>query len=147
MKIAIINGPNLNLLGKREPDVYGTDTLADIEANIREATADLGVVLTFHQSNSEGAIIDLLHEARYHQMCDAVVINPGAYTHYSIAIRDAISAIEIPVVEVHLSNIHAREPFRHTSVVAGVCAGRIEGLGWHGYALAVRAIMGMTNGE
>ncbi len=143
MKIAIINGPNLNLLGRREPEMYGTDTLADIERKVREITADVGVELSFHQSNSEGAIIDLLHAARYDDGADAVVINPGAYTHYSIAIRDAIAAIEIPVVEVHLSNIHAREPFRHTSVVAAVCKGRIEGLGWRGYAAAVRVLASM----
>jgi 3-dehydroquinate dehydratase II len=141
MKIAIINGANLNLLGVREPHVYGTDTLADIERRIREAVVSDGVELMFHQSNSEGEIIDLLHGARYQQNVDAVVINPGAYTHYSIAIRDAISAIAIPVIEVHLSNIHAREAFRHVSVIAGVCKGRIEGLGWYGYLAAVRALI------
>jgi 3-dehydroquinate dehydratase-2 len=137
-KIAVVNGPNLNLLGYREPDVYGHDTLKEIEAKIVAATRDLGVELTFFQSNSEGGLIDFLHSARYDRGMEAVVLNPGAYTHTSIAIRDAISAIEIPVVEVHLSNIHAREAFRQTSVVAGVCVGRIEGLGWSGYALAVR---------
>ena len=141
MKIAVINGANLNLLGVREPEVYGTDTLADIERRIREAVTGDDVELSFHQSNSEGEIIDLLHKARYEQNVDAVVINPGAYTHYSIAIRDAISAIAIPVIEVHLSNIHAREAFRQVSVVAGVCKGRIEGLGWLGYLLAVRALI------
>lgn len=143
MKIVVINGPNLNLLGRREPGVYGTDTLADIERKVREATAELGVELSFVQSNVEGEIINLLHQARYELGVDAVVINPGAYTHYSIAIRDAIAAIEIPVIEVHLSNIHAREPFRHTSVVAAVCKGRIEGLGWRGYAAAVRVLASM----
>ncbi|HVZ38451.1 MAG TPA: type II 3-dehydroquinate dehydratase [Candidatus Kapabacteria bacterium] len=143
MKIVVINGPNLNLLGRREPQVYGTDTLADIERRVREATAELGVELSFAQSNIEGEIISMLHEARYERGADAVVINPGAYTHYSIAIRDAIAAIEIPVIEVHLSNIHAREPFRHTSVVAAVCRGRIEGLGWRGYVAAVRVLASM----
>jgi 3-dehydroquinate dehydratase-2 len=141
MKIAIINGANLNLLGLREPEIYGADTLADIEHRIREAVQDDSVELGFHQSNSEGEIIDLLHDLRYQQNVDAVVINPGAYTHYSIAIRDAISAIAIPVIEVHLSNIHAREAFRQVSVIAGVCRGRSEGLGWYGYLAAVRALI------
>lgn len=140
MKIAVINGPNLNLLGRREPHIYGTDTLDDIARRITEMTTELGVELEFFQSNSEGAIIDELHAARYERGIDAVVINPGAFTHYSIAIRDAISAIEIPVIEVHLSNIHAREPFREHSVIAAVCKGRIEGLGWRGYVAAVRVL-------
>jgi 3-dehydroquinate dehydratase II len=140
MRIAIINGPNLNLLGVREPDVYGTDTLDDIARKVREDVASLGVELEFFQSNSEGAIIDELHRARYERNVDAVAINPGAYTHYSIAIRDAVAAIAIPVIEVHLSNTHAREEFRKASVIAPVCRGRIEGLGWVGYALAVRAL-------
>lgn len=141
MKIAIVNGPNLNLLGRREPSVYGTDTLEDIERLIRGTTADIDVALEFFQSNSEGGIIDQLHTSRFEGNVDAIVINPGAYTHYSIAIRDAIAAIEIPVVEVHLSNIHAREEFRHVSIVAGVCKGRIEGMGWRGYAAAVRMLV------
>lgn len=137
MEIQIINGPNLNLLGVRQPELYGHETLADIEEKLRQAFQPKGVALRFFQSNSEGAIIDALHAARHTHHADAVVINPGAYTHYSIAIRDAIAAIEIPVIEVHLSNIHAREPFRERSVVAAVCRGRIEGLGWRGYLLAV----------
>jgi 3-dehydroquinate dehydratase-2 len=141
MKIAIVNGPNLNLLGVREPEVYGHDTLEDIEQRLRDEFADHRVELSFFQSNIEGEIIDELHDARYRRECDAVVINPGAYTHYSIAIRDAISAIGIPVVEVHLSNIHAREDFRKTSVIAAVCRGRIEGLGAMGYLLAVRFVV------
>jgi 3-dehydroquinate dehydratase-2 len=141
MKIAVINGPNLNLLGLREPHIYGTATLADIERSIREELAGEDLELEFFQSNDEGAIIDELHAARYERAADAIVINPGAYTHYSIAIRDAISAISLPVIEVHLSNIHAREEFRHRSVVAGVCAGRIEGLGWRGYLLAIRYLL------
>ncbi len=140
MKITVINGPNLNLLGRREPSVYGTDTLEDIERKIRAVGDELGLELEFFQSNSEGAIIDALHAARFERGTDAVVINPGAYTHYSIAIRDAIAAIEIPVIEVHLSNTHAREPFRERSVVAAVCKGRIEGLGWRGYVAAVRTL-------
>lgn len=137
MKVAIINGPNLNLLGVREPEIYGTDTLADIEQRIREALKNSGVELTFHQSNSEGEIIDMLHSARHEWGADSVVINPGSYSHYSYAIRDAISAIELPVVEVHISNTQAREEFRHRSVTAGACVGKIEGLGWTGYLLAV----------
>jgi 3-dehydroquinate dehydratase II len=140
MRIAIINGPNLNLLGVREPHIYGTDTLDDIAGKVRESIVDLDVELDFFQSNDEGTIIDELHAARYERGADAIVINPGAYTHYSIAIRDAVAAIAIPVVEVHLSNTHAREEFRKTSVVAPVCRGRIEGLGWLGYSLAVRAL-------
>jgi len=145
MKIIIINGPNLNLLGRREPEVYGHDTLEDINRRIEERTRDLGVTLEFFQSNSEGALIDHLHASRFELGADAIVMNPGAYTHYSIAIRDAIAAIQIPVIEVHLSNIHAREPFRHTSVVAGVCKGRIEGLGWRGYVAAVRVLAAMND--
>lgn len=137
MKITIINGPNLNLLGVREPEVYGRDTLAEIESRIREALKNSGVELSFHQTNSEGEIIDLLHDARHRDGAEGVIINPGAYSHYSYAIRDAISAIEIPVVEVHLSNTQAREEFRHRSVTAAACTGKIEGLGWTGYLLAV----------
>ena len=143
MNITVINGPNLNLLGVREPSVYGTDTLQDIEAKIRMTVHDTGAQLSFFQSNSEGEIINLLHAARFENNANGIVLNPGAYTHYSIAIRDAISSIEIPVIEVHLSNIHAREPFRHLSVVAGVCKGRIEGLGWYGYAAAILALVEM----
>jgi 3-dehydroquinate dehydratase-2 len=123
--------------------VYGHDTLDDINKRIDDVARELGVELEFFQSNSEGGIIDHLHAARFEMNADAIVINPGAYTHYSIAIRDAIAAIAIPVVEVHLSNIHAREPFRHTSVVAAVCTGRIEGLGWRGYVAAVRVLASM----
>ncbi|MDB5035540.1 MAG: 3-dehydroquinate dehydratase [Chlorobi bacterium] len=143
MKIIIINGPNLNLLGRREPEVYGHDTLEEIERKIRMEVEEPGLVLSFFQSNGEGEIIDALHAARYQDECDAVVINPGAYTHYSIAIRDAIASIQIPVVEVHLSNTHAREAFRQVSVVAPVCRGRIEGLGWRGYVAAIRTLAAM----
>ncbi|MCB0712286.1 MAG: type II 3-dehydroquinate dehydratase [Ignavibacteriae bacterium] len=137
MKIAVVNGPNLNLLGVREPEIYGHDTLAHIEVKIRKAIRESEVELQFHQSNSEGEIIDLLHSLRYDWEADSIVINPGSYSHYSYAIRDAISAIEIPVVEVHISNTQAREEFRHHSVTAGACVGKIEGLGWVGYVLAI----------
>lgn len=134
MHLLIINGPNLNLLGTREPDVYGSTTLADLEADLRTAFPD--VTLSFYQSNHEGALIDRLHQAQAEGV-EGVVFNPGAYTHTSIALRDAISATQLRVVEVHISNIHARESFRHQSLVAPVCVGQISGLGVRGYALAV----------
>ena len=139
--IHVINGPNLNLLGRREPEIYGTETLDEIQTNIQESCSDLDVELHFAQSNSEGEIIDMIQQARFEHGADAIVINPGAYTHYSIATRDAIQAVGIPVIEVHLSNIHSREPFRHVSIIAGACKGRIEGLGWRGYAAAIRVLV------
>lgn len=137
-RILILNGPNLNLLGTRQPEVYGHTTLADIEAACAALAVDLGVELTFAQSNSEGALVDHLHAARTGQ--DAVIFNAGAYTHTSIALRDAISAIGRPVLELHISNVHAREEFRHHSMLAPVCLGVICGLGTAGYALALRAM-------
>jgi 3-dehydroquinate dehydratase-2 len=141
MTIEVINGPNLNLLGYREPEIYGRMTLIEINDELRHRTDGLGVALRFHQTNSEGEIIDLLHEARTAEGMTGVVINPGGYTHTSVSIRDAISAMTIPVVEVHLSNLHAREAFRQQSMIAPVCAGRIEGLGWRGYELAIRYLV------
>ena len=141
MTIELINGPNLNLLGYREPEIYGRMTLREIEEELVRRIADLGVDLRFHQSNSEGEIIDMLHEARKDPEVAGIVINPGGYTHTSVAIRDAISAMKVPVIEVHLSNLHAREAFRQQSMIAPVCAGRIEGLGWRGYELAVRYLV------
>lgn len=137
-RLLVLNGPNLNLLGTREPDVYGTETLDDIVASVRTAAADVDVDVYDIQSNSEGALVDALHEAR--TRADGVVFNPGAYTHTSIALRDAISAIAVPVVEVHLSNVHAREEFRHTSMLSGVCVGVIAGFGAQGYLLALDAL-------
>ena len=135
MKIAVINGPNLNLLGKREPEIYGVETLSDIENMLKEKFSS--VRLDFFQSNSEGVIIDKLQSLD----CDGAIINPGAFTHYSYALRDCISAVDYPVIEVHLSNVAAREEFRSKSVIAPVCAGSIAGLGVFGYELAVRAII------
>jgi 3-dehydroquinate dehydratase II len=138
-KILLLHGPNLNLLGTREPDVYGRMSLEDINAAALEHARSRHAELRAEQSNHEGALIDMLHVAR--NWADGVVFNPGAYTHTSIALRDAVSAINLPVVEVHLSNIHARESFRHTSMLAPVCVGQIAGFGWRGYLLAVTALL------
>jgi len=136
-KILIINGPNLNLLGTREKEVYGTETLDDIAKKVAEEAAKLNVNIEFFQSNHEGDIIVKIHAARGNT--DAIIINPGAYTHYSIAIRDAIKAVEIPTIEIHLSNIHAREEFRSHSVIAPVCVGQICGFGSNSYILGLNA--------
>ncbi len=147
MKILIINGPNLNLTGEREVGHYGADTLDTINSKIEKAAAELGASVEFFQSNHEGAIIDRLHAARaaVGGGIDAVLLNAGAYTHYSYAIRDAISAIKLPVVEVHMSNIHARESFRHESVITPVCAGQICGFGWYSYILGLHAAINAVN--
>jgi len=137
-KILILHGPNLNLLGTREPDLYGALTLAEINQRLRKYAAAQGIELRTFQSNSEGAIIDAIHEAQ--EWTDGIVINPGAYTHTSYAIRDAIAAVGVPTVEVHLSNIYAREPFRHRSVIAPVCVGQIAGFGWRSYILGLEAL-------
>ncbi len=137
--IAVLHGPNLNLLGRREPEIYGSTTLDEINQRISDAYPDLD--LHFFQSNHEGALIDYIHDAW--EWADGIVINPGAFTHYSIALRDAFSAIDIPTVEVHLSNVHAREGFRHTSVIAPVCVGQIAGFGWRSYAIGVQALLGL----
>ena len=138
--IWVLNGPNLNRLGKREPEVYGRDTLADLEARWQTLAGELGVALRCEQSNHEGMLIDWLHEAE-----DAgavgVVLNPGGFTHTSVALRDAIASVQVPVVEVHLSNVHAREPFRHRTLVGAVVVGTISGLGAAGYELAIRYLV------
>jgi|SRR5579884_734161 len=144
MRVLIIHGPNLNLLGEREPAVYGSQTLAEIDDAVRALARELSIDVQTMQHNSEGAIVDALHASR--NQYDAVLLNPGAYTHYSYAIADAIAAISIPVIEVHLSNVHAREPFRRTSVVAPVCAGTIGGFGKNSYLLALRAAAELARG-
>ena len=135
MKIMVLNGPNLNLLGVREPEVYGAKTYADLEAYIESYCEEKGIETVVLQSNHEGEIIDFIHHALGNY--DGIVINPGAYTHYSYAIHDALSSVMIPTVEVHISNIHKREEFRHTSVTAPACVGQITGLGFRGYLLAI----------
>ena len=136
MNILVINGPNLNMLGTRKPEIYGTTTLKDIENALESLAVELGAAVAFFQSNYEGAIIEALHAAR--QKYDYVLLNAGAYTHTSVAIRDAIEACEVPTIEIHLSNIHAREAFRHESLIAPVCVGQITGFGPLGYEMALR---------
>lgn len=142
MKALVLHGPNLNLLGRREPSVYGSSTLAEIDRRIREHARLRGVRVECRQSNSEGQHIDWLHGAE-REGFDGVVFNPGAFTHYSIALRDAVAAIGVPVVEVHLSNIHAREPWRHQSVIAPVARGQVLGFGPASYLLGLDALIAL----
>jgi len=136
--VAVLNGPNLNLLGLRQPDIYGRETLADVEADCRRVGAEFGLQIEFRQSNREYEIIDWIHEAR--GRAAGIVINPAAFTHTSVAILDALHAFEGPIIEVHISNVHKREEFRHHSYVSGVASGVIVGCGTQGYALALRRI-------
>jgi len=138
VKVLILHGPNLNLLGTREPEVYGSLTLAEIDGKVRERAAELGVDVEFAQSNAEGELIDRIQASP--KDFDAIVFNPGGYSHTSVAIRDAVAATRIPTVEVHLSNPSAREDFRKVDLVAGACTGVVAGFGWHSYVMALEAL-------
>ncbi len=139
MRVLFLNGPNLNWLGRREPEIYGRTSLADIEAVVRQRAAERGVEIEFRQTNSEGQLVDWIQQAA--GKFDAVVLNAGAYTHTSIALRDAIAATGLPTVEIHLSNVHAREEFRRHSMIAPVCRGVICGFGAHSYLLGLEAVI------
>ena len=143
VRVLVIHGPNLNLLGMREPKVYGSRSLAEIDAMIKEEAAALGVEVRIVQSNHEGALVEAIHGAL--DWAQVIILNPAAYTHTSVAIRDALTAVRLPTIEVHLSNIHAREEFRHRSLIAPVCAGVISGFGAHGYLAALRLALNLAN--
>lgn len=142
MKILFLNGPNLNLLGQREPEIYGKTTLSDIEAKVRERAQKLGAEIEFRQSNLEGELVGWIQQAK--GKFDVIVLNAAAYTHTSIALRDAIAAAGVPTIEIHLSNVHAREEFRHKSLIAPVCRGQIVGFGANSYVLAVEAAVNVN---
>jgi len=144
MKILCLNGPNLNLLGQRESAIYGQTTLAEIESHVRKRAAQLGATTEFRQSNVEGELVNWIQEAR--DRFDVIVLNAAAYTHTSVALRDAIAAVGIPTIEVHLTNIHAREKFRHKSLIAPVCVGQIAGFGPNSYVLAIDAAVNINEG-
>lgn len=143
--LLLLNGPNLNRLGKREPDIYGRETLTDIEKRLKNIATEKGMTLHTKQSNHEGTLIDWIHEAD--GTYEGIIFNPGAYTHTSIALRDAISSVSLPVIEVHLSNVHQRESFRHHSILAPVCVGQIVGLGSKGYELALLYLVDQLRGR
>ena len=143
--ILVLHGPNLNLLGLREPEIYGKLALEDIDSRLKEAGGAMGLEVRSYQSNSEGALIDALHAAR--GWASGVVFNPGGYTHTSVALRDAVAAIGIPVVEVHLSNVYAREEFRQRSLISPVCVGKITGFGWRSYLLGLQALAGLLQDQ
>lgn len=140
VKIMCLNGPNLNRLGKREPEIYGSETLEDVKQSLIAVGKELGAQVDFRQSNHEGELVDWIHEAE-DERYDAIIINPAAYTHTSVALRDALAGITVPAIEVHISNIHKRETFRHHSYLAPVCVGQICGLGTKGYELALRSFV------
>jgi 3-dehydroquinate dehydratase-2 len=140
MKVLVLHGPNLNLTGGREPEIYGSMTLDEINTLLTEKALELGVKVTCLQSNHEGVLIDALQDAQ--SWADGVVFNPGGYTHTSVALRDTVAAIGIPVIEVHLSNVYAREEFRHKSLISPVCKGKIVGFGWLSYLLGIRVLIG-----
>ncbi len=144
MKILVLNGPNLNMFGKRDPKIYGTETLAGIRAGLESLAAELGASIDFFQTNHEGEMLEKIHAAFEDAAISAVVINAGAWTHYSIALRDALDILTVPIVEVHMSNIHAREPFRHQSVIAPLAAGSVVGFGADSYLLGLRAAVNLA---
>jgi 3-dehydroquinate dehydratase-2 len=145
MRVLLLNGPNLNMLGQREPEVYGRDTIDDIVARVQSRGAELGVEVVACQSNHEGALVDFIQQNQ--ASADGMIINPGAFGHYSYAIRDAITASNLPAIEVHISNVHARERFRERLVLSAVCRGVITGLGWRGYIYALEALVAAKEGK
>jgi 3-dehydroquinate dehydratase-2 len=140
MKILVLHGPNLNMLGRRQPEIYGRTTLAEINSALQVRAQQVGAALLIVQSNHEGALIDVLQAEGWD--ADGIIINPGALTHYGLSLRDALASLSAPIIEVHLSNVYQREPFRHTSVVAPIATGQIAGLGWRGYLLALEWLLG-----